>query len=437
MSETSIFSPVSRTDKTESQTLLVPEDKQLPSDFEVPKVGVEPYLQQLSERNGLHSCHPSSMLNGLIHLGIVSSEAAQAFQGTFQDENKDLFSQREINGEQIMVVSAAAGVVAEKMKQDMKVEFAIDVVDIADSDVATVRRAIMNLVVEGNVIVGGDSDHAVLVYGYSDEGSKLKVIDGNSPTETKQISSEEFIKQAISGEPWLTILGTTQEVNDKPSSLTETIASLPEYQELLEEWSQEDVETYLHQIAPEHANSTIQEAFSSTPTGMAVAYHERYELRQLEKLIDERMGAGTFRRRLAEQTLEEIEYYEYEENGRHYRKYYYSVAHPMAMRAEVELLRKAAETHGHSFSPLAIYLAKPNTWEEFENTSRSVEGVYQMQRSGNLGQADEMFPEEVPADLEDQVLRAEQFFVENGSGGGYPIKPSEIIRKNGFKKLSS
>ena len=54
-----------------------------------------------------------------------------------------------------------------------------------------------------------------------------------------------------------------------------------------------------------------------------------------------------------------------------------------------------------------------------------------------MGQADEIFPEEVPADLEGQVLEAEQFFVENGSGDSYSIKPSEIIRRNGFKKQYS
>ena len=40
MPETNIFSPIKRTEAEKSQALLVPEDKQLPGEFNVPRLNV-------------------------------------------------------------------------------------------------------------------------------------------------------------------------------------------------------------------------------------------------------------------------------------------------------------------------------------------------------------------------------------------------------------
>jgi len=42
------------------------------------------YLTQFAEAGGLHSCLPTALLNGLIHLGVITHDEAQDFQDSFK-----------------------------------------------------------------------------------------------------------------------------------------------------------------------------------------------------------------------------------------------------------------------------------------------------------------------------------------------------------------
>lgn len=222
----------------------------------------------------------------------------------------------------------------------------------------------------------------------------------------------------------------------KKEQLLKAIHSIPEYQAVKDQWSDEDVCSYLRQIAPDSAEKTISGMLSETPAGIAVGYHERFEMSRLVEITDRYWGEGTFRKKLAEGKLEDVDYYEFEENNRQRRIFPYFIAHPEAMRAEVELLQKIAAELGFQLSKVAIFLAKPNTWEEFSQTGRTVESLYKLQRGSNLvrREADEHpdYPFQLRAELEVEVLLAEKFFREYGNESEYDIFPSEVIQRNSF-----
>ena len=59
---------------------------------------------------------------------------------------------------------------------------------------------------QGEVFVGGDGDHAVLVIGYDKEDETLMIRDPYKPDQTRKCQSETYASDLLIGEPWITVL---------------------------------------------------------------------------------------------------------------------------------------------------------------------------------------------------------------------------------------
>ncbi len=223
---------------------------------------------------------------------------------------------------------------------------------------------------------------------------------------------------------------------DKKERLTHAVLEVKAYTELCERWTSDEVLSYLQQIAPDTAAKTMSDIKSATPAGFGVDFHERFEMSRLAEIIDGHWGDGTFRKKLAEKKLEEVEFYEESDNNQRKKIYPYAIAHPEAMRAEVAFLQQIAKELGFPVSRTALFIAKPNMWDDFGRTTRTIESFYTVIRPSNLvrRESDEHpdYPMKLLSNEEEDVLLAEKFFVEYGNAADYPVLPSEIIRRNGF-----
>lgn len=104
------------------------------------------------------------------------------------------------------VLAVPIGKVSDSISDEFGVSVNIRTVGIKDMTKDEVKSYIVSEIAQNHPIVGGDSEHAVLIVGYKDKGSQLAAIDPNTPSETKTINTDNFIVQAKTGEPWLTTI---------------------------------------------------------------------------------------------------------------------------------------------------------------------------------------------------------------------------------------
>lgn len=214
------------------------------------------------------------------------------------------------------------------------------------------------------------------------------------------------------------------------------LSEIDTYQDLLHRWTTEDVNLYLRQLNSHSAEDTIRRSALLTPSGIGIAYHERYELSQFERVVDTHLGTGIFRSKLQAGQLDDVRDFVVPEGDRLHKVQPYREVHPLAMRAEVEFLQQIAEKLGYSSSCLAFFLAKPNLWRDFRETTRPLQDIYEILRGGNLIRKSKEehidYPLNLPENIYRELVQAERFFEEYGDRDNYTIKPSVILQRNGL-----
>lgn len=207
-----LFKPIGSSKKEDPKTLIdafasIPDESSSQSSGN--------YIQQLSEQGGVHSCLPTSVLNALIHLGALSAEQAQNFQGTFQTNNRSLFLPRRIHGQDMLVFAVPVNRLVEQLRHERILAQSIEhrTVDTSELDSQEMEALLKQQLSKGKLIVAGGNEHAVLVVGYKDKGQTLTVIDPNYPTDQKEENATGFIDQIQAGEPWINIFGLNTKEN--------------------------------------------------------------------------------------------------------------------------------------------------------------------------------------------------------------------------------
>ncbi len=205
MTEESVFKPVSRSPVEDPRTNIDPAIA-IEIDHSVAAINND-YLMQIAEQEGLQSCLPTSLLNGLVHLGVISTEQAATFQRTLTTENRDLFSKRTFGESTLEVMAAPTSILLDRIKKTLGVEFKHQVIGVKSLSSPELISLIQQKLMNDSVVVGGDQNHAVLMIGYDRTNSIIKVIDPYQPQTQVEKPLPGFVDQIIrSGEPWLTVL---------------------------------------------------------------------------------------------------------------------------------------------------------------------------------------------------------------------------------------
>ncbi|MDQ3008026.1 MAG: hypothetical protein M3Q81_00345 [bacterium] len=161
---------------------------------------------QVVDKDGVHSCLPTSLLNGLIHLGSMTREQAQAFQDTFKTTNKDIFSSRKFGESTLAVMAIPTSTFLERLKCVTGADFKYSVIGVKQLTNEELLSLLQQRLSENELIVGGDQDHAVLMIGFDRQSNVLKIIDPYMPTQSSNVPDLSFAADIRSGEPWLTVV---------------------------------------------------------------------------------------------------------------------------------------------------------------------------------------------------------------------------------------
>ncbi|HEX7018126.1 MAG TPA: hypothetical protein VF209_04435 [Patescibacteria group bacterium] len=203
------FKAVGSDDKYPDPHQYLEDGVQLPVSYEVRGVSHD-YLTQIKEQQGLHSCLPTSVLNGLIHLGLINFQQANAFQSTFNTENADMFTTRQFGQDQLTVMAVSTSVLLDRLKQNQHgptgLEFNSMVIGTQGLSVDELIMLIKQEVSKDKVVVADYDKHALLIIGYDDQLGAFKVIDPYFPHRQGTRNTESFANYILTGEPWITAL---------------------------------------------------------------------------------------------------------------------------------------------------------------------------------------------------------------------------------------
>lgn len=204
MTQEFVFKPVSSTDRPDSQR-SIGQTLPIKTEHSVPAVSVN-YIRQIAEHEGLQSCLPTSLLNGLIHIGAITAQQAEFFQQTLTTSNRDLFTKRTFGKTTFEVMAAPVAILLERIKETLGVDFKYQVIGVGDLSIEDVELLLQQQLLKDSLIVGGDEDHAVLVTGYDQIKAVVRVIDPDQPRTSVEKQALSFANQIKLGDPWLAVL---------------------------------------------------------------------------------------------------------------------------------------------------------------------------------------------------------------------------------------
>jgi hypothetical protein len=164
------------------------------------------YITQIKEKQGLHSCLPTSTLNGLLHLGLISHQQAEAFQATFHTENSDLFTTRQFGDELLTVMAVSTSLLLDRLKKKLGYELNSKVIGVEGLQTEELLTLIKQELSKEKVIVADYNKHALLIIGYDDNTGQLNIVDPYFPSQKSHRDATLFAHSILSGEPWITVL---------------------------------------------------------------------------------------------------------------------------------------------------------------------------------------------------------------------------------------
>lgn len=226
-------------------------------------------------------------------------------------------------------------------------------------------------------------------------------------------------------------------------AMRRVVADDEAYNELLAQWITDEVKLYLLHVAGKNAEAMLKGINERTIAGYATDFHERLEMTIIERIVDDRLGNGSYRKAMHAGELEKYITFETGEvvviSPAIIRKkllFPYYVAHPQALRAEMEFVKTVAAKLGVELSAVALVVARPDHWKEIVDTKKTIQNFYSLYcRKQNLrindDQEDTQFPIELPEGFEEELQRAQQFYLDYGAT--YEVLPMEVLKRNGLR----
>jgi len=155
-----------------------------------PSVPNPEYHRQILDE--VNSCFPTSILNGWVHQGILSSEEARQIQNTFTTSNRSRFYddgdksfKNSANDFSTLVSNAvnrkvtALGLQLKGLSRDQ------------------ISQIVLQELHKESVVIGGGESHAVLLIGYGNSGTSLIKRDPLNPNVKQNILTESFVIATI------------------------------------------------------------------------------------------------------------------------------------------------------------------------------------------------------------------------------------------------
>lgn len=203
MPEASIFKPKSSTGKTELSSYFAIEGS-LPVAHRVP--GNTSDLQtQFAERNGLWTCVPTSIINALRYLDIITGDQATSIHDQLRTTFRTFFSQREYNDQQIEVFSANPQLFIEQLRKSLEISLFSVTIDASALTPEQILLLLKKQLTENKVVISGNAEHAYLIIGYDEQTFTL--VDPVSPDKPFRKHAETLARDIKTGEPAITIIG--------------------------------------------------------------------------------------------------------------------------------------------------------------------------------------------------------------------------------------
>lgn len=202
--QTSPFKVVRRTPEVDPRTYL---DETVTVKDQHRVVDNADYIRQIADEGGMHSCLLTSVLNGLVGLGLLTQDEAISFQDSFRTTNNHFFKERDFgDGRLLQVLAYPVGRVVQALEEKVGKKFSHKTIGVSKMEESDIRALVLQKLTQNELLVGGDAAHAVLVVGYIDGGDILEIIDPYRPESVTIKSTDQFVTDMKVGEPWLTVL---------------------------------------------------------------------------------------------------------------------------------------------------------------------------------------------------------------------------------------